>query len=54
LQRPEARITLKAGDVFSIAPGQIHPAINNSSITTARLAAVFVAEEGKPLATPAQ
>lgn len=43
--------TLKAGDVFHILPGKVHQAINNGS-TTAKLAAVFVAEKGKPLTTP--
>ena len=43
--------TLKAGDVFFIAPGKIHQAINNGNVT-AKLAAVFVAEKGKPLTTP--
>ena len=42
--------TLKAGDVFYIAPGKIHQAINNGNVT-AKLAAVFVAEKGKPLTT---
>jgi quercetin dioxygenase-like cupin family protein len=45
--------TLKAGDVFYIPMGKIHQAINNGS-TTARMAAVFVAEKGKPLTTPAK
>jgi quercetin dioxygenase-like cupin family protein len=44
-------VTLKAGDIFTIAPGQIHQAINIGS-TTARLSAVFIAEKGKPLTTP--
>jgi quercetin dioxygenase-like cupin family protein len=43
--------TLKAGEVFYIAPGKIHQAINNGNVT-AKLAAVFVAETGKPLTTP--
>ena len=43
-------VTLKAGDVFYIAPGKIHQAINNGNVT-AKLAAVFVAEKGKPLTT---
>jgi quercetin dioxygenase-like cupin family protein len=43
-------VTLKAGDIFYIAPGKIHQAINNGSVT-AKLAAVFVAEKGKPLTT---
>jgi quercetin dioxygenase-like cupin family protein len=45
--------TLKAGDVFHILPGQVHQAINNGA-TTARLSAVFIAEKGKPLTTPAK
>jgi quercetin dioxygenase-like cupin family protein len=45
--------TLKAGDVFSIAPGQVHEGINRGS-TTARLSAVFFAEKGKPLTTQVQ
>jgi quercetin dioxygenase-like cupin family protein len=44
-------VTLKAGEVFHLAPGKVHQAINNGSVT-ARLAAVFVAEKGKPLTTP--
>jgi quercetin dioxygenase-like cupin family protein len=43
-------VTLKAGDVFHIAPGKVHEAINKGTVT-ARLAAVFVAEKGKPLTT---
>jgi quercetin dioxygenase-like cupin family protein len=43
--------TLKAGDVFHIAPGKVHQAINNGSVTV-KLAVVFVAEKGKPLTTP--
>ncbi len=43
--------TLKAGDTFTIAPGQIHQAINQSD-APAKLLAVFVAEKGKPLTTP--
>ncbi len=46
-------VTLKAGDVFHLLPGKVHQAINNGSVT-ARLAAVFVAEKGKPLTTPAK
>ncbi len=45
--------TLKAGDVFSIAPGQVHEGINQGS-TTAKLSAVFFAEKGKPLTTQVQ
>ncbi|MBZ5511415.1 MAG: cupin domain-containing protein [Acidobacteriia bacterium] len=46
-------VTLKAGDHFYVAPGQIHQAINKGS-DTAKLAAVFVAEKGKPLTTKAE
>lgn len=46
-------VTLKAGDVFHLLPGKVHQAINNGSVT-AKLAAVFVAEKGKPLTTPAK
>lgn len=42
--------TLKAGDVFHIPAGKIHEGSNNGSVT-AKLAAVFVAEKGKPLTT---
>ncbi len=42
--------TLKAGDIFHVLPGKVHNAINNGSVT-AKLAAVFVAEKGKPLTT---
>jgi quercetin dioxygenase-like cupin family protein len=45
--------TLKAGDIFYLAPGKIHQAINNGKVT-AKLAAVFVAEKGKPLTTQTQ
>jgi len=45
--------TLKAGDVFHVAPGKIHQATNNGS-ATAKLAVVFVAEKGKALTTPAK
>ena len=43
--------TLKAGDAFHISFGKIHQATNNGNVT-AKLAAVFVAEKGKPLTTP--
>ena len=42
--------TLKAGDVFHILPGKIHNAMNTGSVPV-KLAAVFVAEKGKPLTT---
>jgi quercetin dioxygenase-like cupin family protein len=44
-------VTLKAGDIFTIAPGKIHEA-KNVGTGTARLAVVFVAEKGKALTTP--
>jgi quercetin dioxygenase-like cupin family protein len=46
-------VTLKAGEVFHLLPGKVHQAINNGTVT-AKLAAVFVAEKGKPLTTPAK
>lgn len=45
--------TLKQGDVFSIAPGQVHQGTNKGA-TPAKLSAVFVAEKGKPLTTQVQ
>jgi len=45
-------VTLKAGEIFYLAPGKVHQAINNST-APAKLAAVFIAEKGKPLSTPA-
>jgi quercetin dioxygenase-like cupin family protein len=42
--------TLKAGDVLHIPTGKIHQATNNGT-STAKLAAVFVAEKGKALTT---
>lgn len=44
--------TLKPGDVFTIAPGQIHEGSNKTGVP-AKLFAVFFAEKGKPLAAPA-
>jgi len=43
---------MKAGDVASIAPGSVHQALNRGGVT-ARGVAVFIAEKGKPLASPA-
>jgi quercetin dioxygenase-like cupin family protein len=43
---------LKAGDVFTIAPGLVHEGSNKSS-APAKLSVVFFAEKGKPLTTPA-
>jgi quercetin dioxygenase-like cupin family protein len=44
---------VKAGQVFHIAPGRIHQAVNTTS-APAKLSVVFVAEKGKPLTTPAK
>ncbi|HSH96615.1 MAG TPA: cupin domain-containing protein [Roseimicrobium sp.] len=49
----QADKSLKAGDVFYIAPGKIHQVINHGTVT-AKLAATFITEKGKPLATPAK
>jgi len=46
-------VTLKAGDIFTIAPGQVHQGLNTSSAPV-KLHAVFVAEKGKPLTTQVQ
>lgn len=43
--------TLKAGDVFHILPGKVHNGTNIGTVP-AKIAAVFVAEKGKPLTTP--
>jgi quercetin dioxygenase-like cupin family protein len=43
--------TFKAGDVFTIAPGQIHEGSNKGD-TLVRMSVVFFAEKGKPLTTP--
>jgi quercetin dioxygenase-like cupin family protein len=48
----EAR-TLKPGEVFTVAPGQVHETSNRSS-SPVRISAVFFAEKGKPLTTPVQ
>ena len=42
--------SFKAGDVFSIAPGQIHNGTNKGTAPV-RLNPVFFAEKGKPLTT---
>jgi quercetin dioxygenase-like cupin family protein len=44
--------TLKPGDHFYVAPGQVHQGMNKSG-APARTFVVFVAEKGKPLRTPA-
>ncbi|HEY1434220.1 MAG TPA: cupin domain-containing protein [Thermoanaerobaculia bacterium] len=43
--------TLKAGDYFTIMPGQIHNGVNAGAVPV-KLSVVFVAEKGKPLTTP--
>jgi quercetin dioxygenase-like cupin family protein len=48
----QAQKTLKAGDVFTIAPGVIHEGSNRGTAPV-RLSATFFAEKGKPLTTPA-
>ena len=45
--------TFKAGEVFSVKPGQIHEG-RNEGTTPVKIDAVFVAEKGKPLTTQAQ
>ena len=49
--KPDA--TLKAGDHFYVAPGVVHQATNKGDVPV-KLAAVFVAEKGKPLTTKAE
>ncbi len=44
--------TLKAGDHFYVAPGQVHQGTNSGSAPV-KLLVVFVAEKGKPLTTQA-
>jgi quercetin dioxygenase-like cupin family protein len=44
--------TYKAGDVFVIPQGKIHEGRNEGTVT-AKISAVFFAEKGKPLTTPA-
>src|SRR6478672_6137540 len=44
--------TMKPGDVFTIAQGQVHEGTNTGT-APAKLSAVFFAEKGKPLTTPA-
>jgi quercetin dioxygenase-like cupin family protein len=45
-------LTLKPGEIFYLAPGQVHQVVNKGT-TPVKLSAVFVAEKGKPLTTPA-
>ena len=46
-------VTLKAGDHFYIAPGEVHRAVNKSG-QTAKADVVFIVEKGKPFSTPAK
>jgi len=46
-------VTLHAGEVFYIAAGVVHQGINNGKVP-AKVVAVFVAEKGQPLTTPAK
>ena len=46
----QPNVTLKAGDYFTLAPGQIHQVVNGGS-APGKLVAVFVTEKGKPLTT---
>ena len=45
-------VTLKAGEMFLIPAGAIHNATNTGT-GAARVLATYIAEKGKPLATPA-
>jgi quercetin dioxygenase-like cupin family protein len=45
------KVTLKAGETFTYTPGKWHEAVNVGT-TPVKLAAVFVAEKGKPLTVP--
>jgi quercetin dioxygenase-like cupin family protein len=46
-------LSVKPGEAFVIPAGAIHDARNKGSVPV-KLAAVYVVEKGKPLATPAQ
>ncbi|HTY40974.1 MAG TPA: cupin domain-containing protein [Thermoanaerobaculia bacterium] len=43
--------TLEAGDVYTVAPGQIHESFNVGAAPV-KVNVVFFAEKGKPLTTP--
>jgi quercetin dioxygenase-like cupin family protein len=45
-------VSLHAGEAFYIRAGIVHQGINNGTVA-ARILAVFVAEKGQPLTTPA-
>ncbi|HTR02276.1 MAG TPA: cupin domain-containing protein [Thermoanaerobaculia bacterium] len=44
-------VTLKAGDYFTVAPGQVHEGSNKGTVPV-KINVVFFAEKGKPLTTP--
>ena len=46
-------VTLHAGEVFYVPAGVVHQGINNGRVP-ARVVAVFIAEKGEPLTTPAK
>lgn len=52
-QEGKPTVTVKAGDTFFVAPGKIHQGINTSQ-STAKLTAFFIAEKGKPLSADAK
>jgi quercetin dioxygenase-like cupin family protein len=43
---------VKTGEIFTVAPGQVHEGSNRSGAPV-KLSVVFFAEKGKPLTTPA-
>ena len=45
--------TYKAGESFSVKPGQVHEGMNHGS-TPIKILVTVVAEKGKPLTTPVQ
>jgi quercetin dioxygenase-like cupin family protein len=45
-------VTLHAGEVFYIPAGVVHQGLNNGKVP-AKVVAVFVAQKGQPLTTPA-
>ena len=46
-------VTLKAGDTFFVPSGVVHDATNKGTSRT-RVLATYIADKGKPLATPAK
>ena len=45
--------TVKAGEAFAIAAGQIHNAVN-AGTSQVTIVSTYIVEKGKPLATPAK